>query len=151
MVGWVKSKYGEGIRPSPAQLGANMFDVTLTVGLGPAKDPVVFEWGDVSKVQAVADLEQRLVKALLKLNSMSQAIIAGTIPAGTTTNPVEMTIEFLVTEDGAKWHRTVLEYPKMGEEQQSLILGMLTGELSGVSKETKAKAKPAKAKGKGPK
>lgn len=128
-----------------------MFDVTLTVGCGPAKEPVVFAWGDLEKVQIVNDLERRLVGALLKLNSLSQAIIDGKVPGGTTTNPVEMVIEFLVEEDGVKWHRSVLEYPKMGEEQQALLIGMLTGELSGMSKETKAKAKPAKAKGKGPK
>ena len=128
-----------------------MFDVTLTVGLGPAKEPVAFEWGDLSKMQAVADLERRLVESLLKLNGLSQAIIDGKVPAGTTTNPVEMVIEFLVTEDGAKWHRTVLEYPKMGEEQQALIIGMLTGELTGLSKETRNKAKPKREKAKGPK
>jgi len=128
-----------------------VFEVTLTVGLGPAKEPVNFIWGDLEKIQIVNDIERRLIGALMKLNSLSQAIIDGKVPGGTTTNPVEMTIEFLVTEDGEKWHRTTLEYPKMGEEQQALLIGMLTGELSSMSKETKAKAKPFKAKGKGPK
>lgn len=124
-----------------------MFDVTLTIGLGPTKDPVVFEWSDVSKLQIVNDLERRLVSTLSKLNALAQAILDGHIPGGAMTNPVEMVIEFLVTEDGEKWHRTTLEYPKMGDEQQAMFIGMLTGELSGMSKETKAKAKPAKAKG----
>lgn len=124
-----------------------MFDVTLTLGLGPVKDPVVFAWGDLDKIQIVNDLERRLVSALAKLNALAQAVIDGQVPGGTTTNPIEMTVEFLVTEDGEKWHRTTLEYPKMGEEQQAMLIGMLTGELSGMSKETKAKAKPAKAKG----
>ena len=128
-----------------------MFDVTLTVGCGPAKVPVVFAWGDVSKAQAVVDIQQRLVKMLLKLNGLSQALIAGTIPAGSAVNPVEMSIEFLITEGGQKWHRTLLEYPKMGEEQQAVVLGMLVGELSSMTRETKAKAKSVTAKGKGPK
>ena len=128
-----------------------MFDVTLTVGGGPAKDPVVFARGDVSKAQAVVDIQQRLVKMLLKLNGLSQALIAGTIPAGSAVNPVEMSIEFLITEGGQKWHRTLLEYPKMGEEQQAVVLGMLVGELSSMTRETKAKAKSVTAKGKGPK
>ncbi len=128
-----------------------MFDVTLTVGCGPAKDPVVFAWGDVSKAQAVVDIQQRLVKMLLKLNGLSQALIAGTIPAGTAVNPIEMTIEFLITDGGQKWHRTLLEYPKMGEEQQAVFMGMLVGELSSMTRETRAKAKSVTAKGKAPK
>ena len=129
-----------------------MFDVSLTIGLGPVKEPVVFEWGDLTKAQAVTDIERRLVDALFKLNGLSQAVIDGRIPpSGSVTNPVEMVLEFLVTEDGEKWHRTVLEYPGMGDEQQALIVGMLTGEMSGLTRDTKGKAKPKREKVKGPK
>ena len=64
---------------------------------------------------------------------------------------VERAVQELDDFFGAKWHRTVLEYPKMGEEQQALIVGMLTGELTGLSKETRGKAKPKREKVKGPK
>lgn len=125
-----------------------MFDVTLTIGLGPANEPVVFEWVDLTKAQAITDIQRRLIDALSKMNGLSQAILDGRLPpAGPATNAVEMVVEFLITEDGAKWHRTVLEYPGMGDEQQALIVGMLTGELSMLTRDTKGKAKPKKAKG----
>jgi len=128
-----------------------MFDVTLSIGLGPVKDPVIYEWADVSKLQIVTEIERRLLEGLLKLGALSTAILDGSMPTATTTNPIEMVIEFLVMEDGEKWHRTVLEYPKMGEEQQVMFLGMLAGEMSSMSREVrgKAKAKKGKAVGKG--
>ena len=109
------------------------------------------EWGDLSKMQAVADLERRLVEMLMKLNGLSQAVIDGKLVTSTPTNPVEMTIEFLVTEDGKKWHRTLLEYPGMGDEGQAVLIGMLTGELTTLSRETRTTAKPKREKAKGPK
>lgn len=116
-----------------------MFTVKLTIGLGPVKTPVVYTWDDVSKGQIVADLEDRLLKGLMKLNDLGDDMVRGRIPKATTTDPVEMVIEFLIEEDGEKWHRTTLEYPNMGDEQQAMFLGVLAGELATLPKDTAAK------------
>jgi len=131
-----------------------MFNAKLTVGFSGTKPDVVFEWADVTKAEIIIDLEAKLLKGLLKLNDLALDIVKGNLPKGTTTSPVEMTVEFLIEEDGAKWHRTVLEYPKMGEEQQAMFIGLISGEASSMSREARGKAKvktKEKHEGKGPK
>lgn len=122
-----------------------MFDITLNVNLGAAKSPVVYAWTDVTK-EDIVEIEENLLRGLLKLNGVMRAELSGTIPKGSNTNPVEMVVEFLITEDGEKWHRTMLEYPKMGEESQALFLGMLAGGLTETPKNVKDKVKRKKEK-----
>lgn len=125
-----------------------MLNVTLTVGLGPLKDPVVMTWPDVSKLQ-ILDIEEQLLDGLMKLNAVGVAIAEGNLAKSPNTNPIEMVIEFLVEEDGVKWNRAVIEYPNMGEEAQAMFLGMLTGQMTGLKDETRAQGRMSKGKGKG--
>ena len=127
-----------------------MFNAKLTIGFSGIKPDVVFEWANLTKVDTVSHLEDRLIKCLVKLNDMSDDVIRGRAPMPTTTDPVEMTLEFLIEEDGVKWHRSLLEWPKMGDEQQALFLGLLAGELATLPGEVKGKAK-GKVKERGPK
>jgi len=125
-----------------------MFNAKLTIGFSGTKPDVVFEWANLTKVDTVSHLEDRLIKCLVKLNDMSDDVIRGRAPTATATNPIEMTLEFLIEEDGTKWHRSLLEWPKMGDEQQAMLLGLLHGQLATLPGEVKGKGK---GKEKGPK
>lgn len=125
-----------------------MYDAKLTITPGPAKPPTVFEWADLKKDEILEDLELMFLEGLIKLNGMAVAVLDGDIPEAPTTNPVEVVIEFVITKDGEKWHRTVLEYPGMGEEAQAMFLGTLTGEMSRLSRSVRNKTRKTRGKGK---
>ena len=121
-----------------------MFEVTATTTFlkadgSQAKDPYSRSWTGLEKESVVDHLEARMLKALSKLNSLSTDVIHGNAPRPETTNPVEMRMEVVFLEDGAKWHRSVFEWPHMGIEQQEMLLGMFNGELSNLPSELKNK------------
>jgi hypothetical protein len=112
-----------------------------------AKPAVVYEWLDIDK-RHVINLEHRLNSALLKLSALSEEVVQGKVPKPGTTDPVEMTLDCLATEDGRKWSRVKFEWPKMGVEQQQLLIGVFDGELANADTELKSKGK-IKGRGRG--
>ena len=129
-----------------------MFEVTATVSYwkdgAETRAPYIRQWSGIAKEHVVDQLEARWIRALGKLNGLSSDVIHGNAPVPETTNPVEMRMDLLITEDGEKWCRTSMEWPKMGIEQQEALLGIFNGELSGLSVEVKSKESKGKTKGK---
>jgi hypothetical protein len=97
-----------------------------------AKPPYARSWAGLEKVHVVEQLERGLMRAMLKMNDLAADINRGKAPRPTTTDPVELRLVAEVLEDGVKWTKVTFEWPKMGEEQQSLMIGMVNGELSGI-------------------
>lgn len=111
-----------------------------------AKPPYARSWLGVEKVQVVEQLERALMKAMLKMNAISADVGRGRAPKPSCTNPVELVLTAEVLEDGVKWSKVTFEWPKMGEEQQALMLGIVDGELAGTVQEETQKAESKKPK-----
>lgn len=127
-----------------------MFSVTATFSFlnangSPAKDPVIEKWNGLEKMKVIDQLEDRFLEFLLKLNQVATDVGHGRVEKPSTTNPVEVQLEALITEDGKKWSRTVFEWPNMGEEQQAMMLGLFYGEMATLDKDT-ADKKESKSK-----
>jgi hypothetical protein len=121
-----------------------MFEVTATATYvnadgSEARPPYSRTWGPLEKNHVVDHLEMRMIRALDKMNDMAIQVNHGKAPHPTTTNPSEMRLELMVLEDGKKWARTTFEWPKMGDEQVAMTLGILEGELEHIAPEVKAK------------
>jgi len=130
-----------------------MFEVVATATFlktdgSSARDPYVRSWTGIEKESVIDHLEARMISALGKLNGLASDVVHGNAPKGESTNPCEMRVEVLITEDGVKWQRTLLEYPNMGIEAQETLLGIFNGELSTMPSDMKNKENKGK-KGKG--
>jgi hypothetical protein len=111
-----------------------------------AKPPYERSWLGIEKVHVVEQLERGLMRAMLKMNSISGDIGRGKAPESTVTNPVELVLTATVLEDGVKWAKVTFEWPKMGEEQQALMIGIVDGELSASSETDVQRAEVRKGK-----
>ena len=130
-----------------------MFEVVATATFlkedgSAAREPYVRSWTGMEKEGVIDHLQARMISALSKLNGLASDIAHGNAPKSTSTQPSEMHIEVLITEDGVKWQRTLLEYPNMGIEAQETLLGIFNGELSTMPSDMKNKENKGK-KGKG--
>lgn len=113
-----------------------------------AKPPYARSWVGVEKVQVVEQLERGLMKAMLKMNDLSNDTVRGNSPRpASNTNPVEMRLTAEVLEDGAKWAKVTFEWPNMGEEMQAVMIGVVNGELgAAVDAETRRSERKASKK-----
>ena len=111
-----------------------------------AKPPYVRSWVDVEKVEVVEQLERSLMKAMLKMNDFSGETVTGNMPKLSDLNPCEMRLTAEVLEDGVKWTKVTFEWPNMGEGAQSLMMGIVNGELSTIDRGVKGKEKKRQGK-----
>ena len=112
-----------------------MFEINCTTSFhaddgSKTKDDYVRQWTGLEKEHVVEHFEMAFNRAMMKMNKMAAEVNRGRAPKPTTTLPVEMRMDIMITEDGAKYIRASYEWPNVGEEQQALLLGMLNGELS---------------------
>jgi hypothetical protein len=116
-----------------------MFQVTSTVSFSDGRPSVVRSWTDLVKVHVVEHLEAALIHTLQKMNALSADIGKGKAPKMQTANPVTVTWDATVTEDGNLWASNVATWPGMGDEQVAWFLGLLDGELSHVDRTVKSR------------
>jgi len=123
-----------------------MFEIVCTFSFhdtagAKVKEDFVRAWDGLTKEQVVDDFEVAHNNAMTKMMNLSSEMNSGNAPRPTTTDPVELRCDITITEDGVKWMRVNYEWPKMGEEQQSLLIGMLSGEISAMPRATKSREK----------
>jgi hypothetical protein len=128
-----------------------MFTIDCTVSYhnadgSKAKDDYVRKWEGLEKEHVVEHFEAAYSRWMTKLNRLSVDINKGRAPMPSTTKPVEMRMDIVISENGAKWCRALHEWPHMGEEQQSLLIGMLSGELSSMPEDVRGREKRASKK-----
>jgi len=131
-----------------------MFEITATATFhndagAQTKEPRVYHWVDLEKKDVIS-FERQFNKAMMRMTDMADDVHHGKLPKGGLTNPVEMRLDVVVLEDGAKWLRATYEWPKMGEEGQGMFFGVMDGELAKLSNELKKfkPTKPTQGKGK---
>jgi len=117
------------------------FSITATLKAG-SKPDYTRVWDDLDKITVVEDFEHAWNRAMMKLTNISISVARGKSPKATNTNPVTVTANIEVLEDGKLWLKQLTEWPNMGDEQQAVLMGMIDGELSMMPGTSRGKQKP---------
>jgi hypothetical protein len=110
----------------------------------PGKKPYQRTWDGLDKVQVIGDFEMAFNKAMLKMTELSLATATGNAPKPSSTKPADMNLSVQILEDGKRWMACAFDWPKIGEEMQALLIGIVEGELSTMPQSTKGKERRKK-------
>lgn len=120
-----------------------MFTIEAVIRV-PGKRPYSRAWDGLDKVQVIGDFELAFNKAMIKMTELSLATAKGDAPKPSSTKPADMRLDIQILEAGKKWMACSFDWPKMGEEAQAVLIGIIEGELSTMPSTTKHKERPRK-------
>lgn len=113
-----------------------MFSVTQTIRFlaadgSDASPAYVRTWSGLDKGHVIDHFERHMIDSLSKLNAMSRDMASGkTQKQDNSTDPLEVVYDLLIEEDGKKWSLSTFEWPGLGADARSALVGLADGMMA---------------------